>query len=208
MKKKDIYQLLHDETLRGKIAEEDLRTRLLRQEAIAWLGEYAVRSEGLLPLFSEAVELVARVLTVDLVKIFQILPGENKMLLRAGVGLKEGLVDNARARDEAESHAGFTLVTDEPVIISDLSKETRFYDPQLLEEYGVVSGMSVVIRGRERPWGVFGIYTLEARVFSALDIHFLGSFASILVLAIERFSVEEELRRLRAELEIMVNGVS
>jgi PAS domain S-box-containing protein len=208
MKKKSFYQFLRDESMRRKRVEEDLRARLSQQEAIAWLGEYAIRSKGLNILFSEAVELVARTINVDLVKILQFLPEENEMLLRAGVGWKKGMVGNARVGAGVESHAGFTLIADEPVIVSDLSTETRFYDPQLLEEYGVVSGMSAVIRGKERPWGVLGTHTLSQRVFSEHDTRFLVSIASILASAIERFHTEEELRRSHDELEIILNGVS
>ena len=103
---------------------------------------------------------------------------------------------------------GLPCSTDEPVIVSDLSTETRFRDPPLLEEYGVVSGMSAVIRGKERPWGVLGTHTLQKRVFSEHDTRFLVSIASILASAIERFHAEEELRRSRDELEIILNGVS
>ncbi|MEZ4270830.1 MAG: hypothetical protein R3C68_05180 [Myxococcota bacterium] len=46
-----------------------------------------------------------------------------------------------------DSQAGFTLEAEGPVIVTDLSKETRFSGSQLLFEHGVVSGMSCTIPG-------------------------------------------------------------
>ena len=41
-------------------------------------------------------------------------------------------------------------------LVYDLRKETRFRGATLLEDHGVVSGVSVLIRGRDRPFGVLG----------------------------------------------------
>src|SRR3712207_7501248 len=46
------------------------------------------------------------------------------------------------------SQAGYTLLSEEPVIVEDLAMETRFRPPPLLLEHGVASSMTVVIAGR------------------------------------------------------------
>lgn len=207
-KKKKFYSYLQDESRRLEIVEKDLNARLRQQEAIAWLGEYAIKSTDLNTLFTEAVRLVAETLDVELVKILQLLPDGKEMLLRAGVGWKEGLVGVAHVGAGSDSHAGYTLLEDEPVIVSDMRTENRFRDPHLLLDYGGVSGMSAVIRGRERPWGVLGTHSIRWRTFTPHDTRFLISIASILASAIERFRTEYELRRSRDELAIILNGVS
>jgi two-component system sensor kinase FixL len=72
------------------------------------------------------------------------------------------------------------------VIVEDLGNETRFSGPPLLVDHGVVSGMSVIIPGRDRPFGVLGAHTSRRRTFRNEDIHFLESVAHILSEAIER----------------------
>jgi hypothetical protein len=39
-----------------------------------------------------------------------------------------------------ESQAGYTLLSEKPVVVEDLSLETRFSGPQLLVDHGVTSG--------------------------------------------------------------------
>jgi signal transduction histidine kinase len=74
-----------------------------------------------------------------------------------------------------------------------LPHETRFHGPSLLIEHGVVSGVSVVLRGRPRPYGVLGAHTTSRRAFSKDDVHFLQSIGDVLAATIERHEIEEEL---------------
>ena len=94
----------------------------------------------------EAVTLAARTLEVEYSKIVEILPGGGAAAQGWG-GLERG----ARRRGEGAagegSEAGFTLRSEEPVIMEDLSTEERS-DPLCSEAHGVVSGISVVIHGR------------------------------------------------------------
>ena len=53
--------------------------------------------------------------------------------------------------------------------------------------------MTVVLRGRLRPYGVLGAHTTSQRAFSNDDVHFLQSVADILAATIERHQIEEEL---------------
>jgi DNA-binding NarL/FixJ family response regulator len=99
----------------------------------------------------ETAALVARILGVEYSKVVELLPGGEELLLRAGVGWREGLVGVARESAGEGSEAGYSLRSDEPVIMEDLSTEERFATTPLLEEHGVISGMSVVIHGQEEP---------------------------------------------------------
>jgi signal transduction histidine kinase len=92
-----------------------------------------------------------------------------------------------------ESPAGFTLLSSSPVILEDLGTETRFRGPQLLLNHGVASGVTVVIHGRCKPYGVLGAYTTKQRKFTNDDVHILQSVAGVLAAAIDRRKLEEEL---------------
>jgi PAS domain S-box-containing protein len=107
------------------------------------------------------------------------------------VGWLEG-VEHRVASGEG-SQAGHTLLSDVPVVVEDLSTEKRFEGPSLLIEHGVVSGMSVVISGPGRPFGILGAHTRSKRSFTADDTHFLQALANVLASAIERKRNEESL---------------
>ena len=177
-----------------KRAEEALMAREHQQAAVAGLGQRALTGLDLSALLDETVVLLAQVLKVEYCKVLQLLPDGGAFLLQSGVGWKEGYVGHATVGAEAESQAGYTLLYDEPVVVEDLSKDTRFSAPPLLAEHGVISGMSVIIQGPDRPYGVLGVHTTSRRMFSEDDTHFLQAVANVLGEAIQRKRAEEALR--------------
>jgi len=171
-----------------------LRTRARQQAAVAHLGRRAIVEHDLQALMEEATEAVAEVLGVEYAKVLELLPGGEELLLRAGVGWDEGLVGRATVGTESDSQAGYTLLSDEPVVVENLRSEARFSGPPLLREHGVVSGMSAIIRGRSRPFGVLGAHTKRRRAFTEDDVYFLRAVANVVAAAIERERAEEPQR--------------
>lgn len=177
-----------------KLAAKDLEVRMRQRAALADLGESALSGIELGPLMEKAVALVAETLDVQYVKILELLPDGRVLLLRAGVGWKEGCVGETKVSSGLESQAGFTLRCREPVIVEDFRTETRFHGPPLLLEHGIVSGMSTVVAGPERPYGVLGAHTKTYRPFSKDDAHFLQAVANVLAFAIDRKRTEKTLQ--------------
>ncbi|HET6468936.1 MAG TPA: PAS domain S-box protein, partial [Geminicoccaceae bacterium] len=169
--------------------------RRARQQAIvARLGLRALEGEAAPALMDRAVDGLRGGLDVEFAEVLQLLPDGDRLLLRAGAGWRDGLVGRATVSGGTESQAGFTIQAGEPVILQDLRRETRFRGPPLLLEHGVVSGLSVVIPGRGRPYGVLGAHTARRRRFSHHDAHFVQAAANVLAGAIERERGERELR--------------
>jgi PAS domain S-box-containing protein len=192
--------------------EARLRELARQQAAVAKLGRRALGTHDLQGLMDEAAASLAEVLGVDYAKVLETLPGDEDLLLRSGVGWKEGLVGRATVGAGRGSLTGYTLLTDAPVVVDDLHSEERFAGPHLLREHGVVSGMSTIVGGRKRPYGVLGAYTRERRTFTEDDVNFLSAVANVLAAAIERESTEAELRaseeRFRATFEQAAVGVA
>ncbi|RMH67301.1 MAG: hybrid sensor histidine kinase/response regulator, partial [Bacteroidetes bacterium] len=182
-------------------AEAQLRRRALQQAHLAELGREALSGMPLETLFQHATEQVARGLDVPLCKVLELLPDRSALRLVAGVGWKPGLVGTATVGIGPDSQAGYTLASDQPVIVPNLRLEARFSGPPLLQEHEVISGLSVVIPGLQEPFGVLGAHSVRYRHFTEDDIHFVTSVANILGLAVERHRTEQELvvRREQAE---------
>ncbi|MEP0832194.1 PAS domain S-box protein [Microcoleus sp. AS-A8] len=195
---------LKSENTERKRVEAELNTRARQQAGVAELGQQALAGKPLDPLINQAVALVAQILEVEYCKVLELLPDGKALLLRAGVGWQEGLVGEARVSMDLDSQAGYTLLSREPVIVEDLGQEVRFSDPCLLHQHGAKSGISVIIPGRNRPYGVLGAHTTQYRKFTKDDIHFLQATANVLATAINRQHVEEALRQAHDELEIRV----
>jgi PAS domain S-box-containing protein len=181
-----------------------LQARVCQQEAITALGLRALADTDLSTLLHETVLRTAQTLDVEYCKVLELLPDGNALLLRAGVGWQEGLVGHATVSAGSASQAGYTLLSTQPVVVEDLRTETRFSGPPLLHDHGVVSGMSVIIHGRDRPFGILGAHTARQRTFTQDDVHFLQAMANILATALERKRMEGSLRASEERLARLV----
>jgi GAF domain-containing protein len=180
-------------------AEEELRARVRQQEATGRLGLAALSGMDLSGLMEEAVHAVAGVLEVGYCKILELMPDGATLLLRAGVGWREGLVGTATVGTNLQSQAGYALISPGPVVVEDLRKENRFEDIDLLQEHGVVSGLSTTIHVGGRAYGVLSAHTKEGRLFTEDEILFLQEVAEVLGAAIERRRAETDKESLLVE---------
>ena len=188
--------IIRDVTQRRR-AEEEIETRVRQQAAVVELGLTALAGDDLQLLMDEVVACVARTLEVEYAKIVELLPGGEELLLRSGVGFEEGLVGRAREGAGLGSQAGYTLLSEEPVIAEDFGAEGRFRTPPLVHERGAASGVSVVIASRNGPFGVLGAFTTSYRSFSEDDANFMQAVANVLATAIEREETEEWVEEVR-----------
>jgi PAS domain S-box-containing protein len=194
---------IHHDITPLKKAEDDLRLNAHRQKVVSILSQHALSGIDIDKLMDQIVVLTANALTTDYCKILELLPARRELLLKAGYGWHEGTIGIATVHAEIGSQAGYTLLIDEPVIVEDFRKETRFSAPALLREHNVVSGMSVVIRGEtsRKPYGVLGVHTSQVRRFDNEAVIFLQGVANILAMALERKHAETLLRQFNEELE-------
>ena len=190
--------------------EQELRTRALQQETVAGLGQRALAGAALNDLFNEAVRSTGRILQVEYCEVLELTPREDKLVMRATLPGIEDLIGQAVIDAGKGSQAGYTLERREPVVMPDIHAETRFTPNFLMREHGIVSGMSVVIEGREHPFGVLNASSKHSRRFTEGDINFLKSIANVLAAAIERKQAEDalhhsgqEAKRLAAEETVM-----
>jgi PAS domain S-box-containing protein len=184
-----------------KQAEDELRAYVLQQIAETEIGRYALSNLDTSQLLEKIVLTTARVLKVEMCKILELLPTKENFLLRAGVGWKPGLVGKVLINTDPDTQAGYTLLHSEPIIVTDLARETRFSGPPLLFEHRVVSGISVVIGDIQKPYGVLGAHTTHTRQFNQHEINFLQSIANIIAMAVSRRQSEEQIRQMNIELE-------
>ncbi|MEM7725163.1 MAG: response regulator [Cyanobacteria bacterium P01_A01_bin.45] len=176
-----------------------LETKFKQQQTIAKLGQLALLNQNISTLMDEAIALITQTMNIDFCHILEVLPSGNAMVLQAGIGWHEGLLKQALLSLKGRQ-ANYTLVTKEPVIIEDLRQETRFNSPLLLEEHGIISGVSVPISRVNQVYGVLGIYTQTKRNFNQDDIHFLQAIANIISATIEKQHTEVNLRKAKEEL--------
>jgi signal transduction histidine kinase/ActR/RegA family two-component response regulator len=186
-------------------AEKALLNRSFQQTVVGALGQFALVSRDLSALFYQAVMLVAQTLEVEYGQVLELQPDGQSLLLRAGVGWKEGAVGQKLVPADPRTQPGFTLTAGEPVVVEDLASESRFQGSALLLEHGVVSGVTVAISGQGHSFGVLGAHTTHRRTFTEDEVHFLLSIATVLAMAVERQRAEAEMQNLATFAQLNPN---
>jgi PAS domain S-box-containing protein len=180
----------HDVTERVSL-ENELRSRAKQQEALAQFGERALVEPDLERLLNDAVSTVALTLSVEFVKVLELLPGGADLVLRAGFGWKSDLIGTVLTTTAPGTYARVTLDSQKPIVIADFATETRFEVPQYLKDHKCVSGMHATIAGRDgRAYGILGVATTAFRSFSIQDASFITAVGNLLAGAIQRRQLE------------------
>ena len=197
----DTFVAVQTDTTERNQYERELESQVRQQEVITELGQQALEDSSLDALMAEVSRLVAETLDNRYCKVLDLHVERDELLLRQGVGWKDGIVGEATVSSvEDDSQAAYTLANRHPVVVEDLTTETRFSGPALLTDHDVRSGISVVIGSFEEPWGILGTHDTESKSFSEQDVNFVKSVANILASAIERTQYEQKLLHQREEL--------
>lgn len=121
-------------------------------------------------------------------------PRTGRLRLSAGYGLSgsylaKGPVEVEHSPLDSEALRG------RPVIIPDVSKDSRFQYQEAARREGIVSILCVPLEVHGRSIGVLRVYTSEQCTFHEDDIQFLTVLASLAALAIENASLYDNLKR-------------
>ncbi|MBM3561990.1 MAG: GAF domain-containing protein [Alphaproteobacteria bacterium] len=201
------------ESVKVKSAQEidpshRLPQRIRQQEILAELGVSALQGASLDQLLNDTVQLTAQGLNAEFCKVLELLPAENRFLVRAGVGWSSGVVGVAKISADLDSPAGFALRCGTPVISNHLEAETRFKTPEILRQHGVRRAMNVILQGDGKAFGVLEVDSRSPTEFVEQDIAFLQGAANILGMAIEREREERKLREALARNETLLKEMN
>lgn len=185
--------------VRIKESQDEVRKQARRQTAISQFGERVLTAHNLDTLFADAASVVAETLGVDYSHVLAFDPDAEQLLLRARVGWPEELVGTALL-DARPGQAGHCLLlAPEPVVWSSGDDAPPVELPPRFQERHICGGISVVIAGRDRPFGTVAAYSTEPRNFSASDANFIQSTAHMLGAIIERKRAGDALKQSEAK---------
>ena len=178
--------------------------RVLRQrEAAVTLGGHALRLPSLGDFLDEAAR-IAEGADTPMAKILEHRPAEREMLVRAGWGLKPGIVGRSRVKIDASHPAGECFQRTMPVFVSDVSERGDYHLPPIYAEHGVVASLNVPIIGKDGRYGVLEVDCRERRDFDALDLSFLAAVASFVAEGVDRLREKQALEAERDAKEVLM----
>ncbi|MFD1109043.1 PAS domain S-box protein [Pseudoroseomonas ludipueritiae] len=154
---------------------------------LADFGEFALRSDDLDAVLTQACHLVAAALGTGRAKVLEIESKGQTLFVRAGVGWSKDVVGRVRLPLGDHSSETYSIKAGEPVITNDLISETRFGFPAFMREAGVraLANVPIFLPGG-RPFGLLQVDAPEPRAFDDEDIQFLRTYATILGPVIDR----------------------
>ena len=174
-----------------KEAEAELALRGAQQAAVARLGEQALEGASPTDLMQEAIDAAARLLDVELAAVAEF--DRQSLTFRVTHGLPGVGVDEL-VPGGTDSHAGYTILTGGPVVVSDFETEERFAASPVLRQRGVRSGITVLIEGRRGPFGVLGLHSTSPRTFKPGDVDFAQALANVLGNTLDRQLTDDDIR--------------
>lgn len=188
------HGVLYDITKR-KLAEREVERRATQQEAVARLGERALKGAELKALIEDTAAFIAATEGIGRSCVWEFDEGSGTLTLGASVGIGEG-DQQASIAVGRDTPAGLALASGQAVTVGDWSSETRFALPQQLGDLGVRSTIAVPIDGERQPLGVIEAHSEQPDAFSEQDVYFARSAANVLAHTIERkVAVDEGMLR-------------
>jgi PAS domain S-box-containing protein len=184
-----------------------IETRARFRESLVAFSQTAILGADIYSLMDAAAKEIRRALRSDFVGIFELDSSTQKLRMRAGEGWDEGTVGNIAVRLDSSSQAGFALLTNGAVVISDLAHEKRFTVPEYLKKHRVASGMSVILHGSRNPAGVISVHSRVLRAFTADEISYLEAISNLLSVAMERKRTESSLFASEQRFRLLAESV-
>ncbi|MCJ2018340.1 LuxR C-terminal-related transcriptional regulator [Methylobacterium sp. E-065] len=166
-----------------------------RQRVLADFGEFALRSENLDEVLTEACRLVAQALGTTHAKVLEIQGDNQSLLVRAGVGWDPGVVGRLHIPMREHSSETFAIKEGKPVITQDIRREERFEVPEFMTEARVIAFVNApIFLPGKKPYGLLQVDAAEPRDFGNEDTEFLRTYAIILGPVIDRLHKVGDLR--------------
>jgi PAS domain S-box-containing protein len=160
---------------------------ILRQKVLADFGEFALRSDDLDAVLTEACRLVGGALGTGRAKILEIQENGQCLFVRAGVGWEPDVVGRVRLPMSERSSETYSIMEGKPVITQDIAKDERFEVPDFMKEAGVVAlaNVPIFVPGGQA-YGLLQVDDTKPRAFGEEDTEFLRTYATLLGPVIDR----------------------
>jgi two-component sensor histidine kinase len=168
----------------------------IQQRILADFGEFALRSEDLDEVLTEACRLVGKALGTDLAKVLEIESTAQMLFVRAGVGWGEGVVGHVRLPMGERSSETYSVEKGVPVVTPDIDKEDRFDFPEFMRNAGVRGAVNVpIFLPGGKPYGLLQVDSRKIWQPDEQTIEFLRTYSTILGPVIDRLHKIHALER-------------
>jgi two-component sensor histidine kinase len=169
------------------MVEPSQSERTLKRQLVAF-AQFTTRSldeRNVTSLMLDACLRARAGLDVTHAKIMEYLPDRDRLILRAGVGWKEGYVGQYQVPPDLDTPIGYAFALSQTVAITDYAPNALFRYPLILIEHGCVASLNVPLRTDRGNFGVLEVDHTSTRTFSDDDVYFLTGLGNTMARAVE-----------------------
>lgn len=191
--------------IRGRVLGGPIRRYYKLKAAYSILGELS-ECQGLESALKVLVSNVAARMGVEIVSIMFIDNDMRRLVIKIARGLNDEIVKNA-ATQIGQGVSGWVGKTGQPLLIKDITKDTRFTQRSSNGKYYNNSLLSVPIKIQDRIIGVININNKVSKdIFREYDLDLLKTIADTAAIVIENIKLQEDLKRINdTSYELMSN---
>lgn len=146
------------------------------------------------------VNLTASVMSAKICALWLLDEEKRELRIRATQAMSQEYL-KGRALKVGEGIVGLVAKEKKPIVIPDVSKDTRYKEKKLAEKEGLVSMLSVPMMVKDKLIGVINVYTVKQYEFSKSDIDLLSAVANQAAVAIENTELIVKTKVIQEELE-------
>ncbi|MBQ0819499.1 PAS domain S-box protein [Microvirga sp. HBU67558] len=189
--------------------DNQLEILLRRQKVLADFGDFALQSEDLDEVLTEACRLVGEAMDTGRAKVLEIARDGDSLLVRAGVGWARDIVGQVRLPMNERSSETYSIRKRKPVITQDIRTEERFDVPEFMKQAGVVALANVpILLPGGHAYGLLQVDDTKPREFNQNDTEFLRTYATILGPIIDRLFKLRDLRSSEERFRLTVEAAT
>lgn len=153
--------------------------------AFANFTSRALKDGHIGPLLTDACVRARSGLNMTHAKILEYIPERDRLLLRAGLGWKEGYVGVYEVAPDLDTPIGRAFALCEPVAIGDYADRGGFRYPSILEDHGCVASINVPVQTERGVFGVLEVDHVKTYEFHPDDIAFMTGLGNTIAQVIE-----------------------
>jgi PAS domain S-box-containing protein len=162
--------------------------------AVIALSLRAAEASSLGSLLQHAAKVVAGSMETDVVWVLQVAPGGRSLLMAANVGLDTPQSMADILSNHAGSMSARTLKSGRTLVVRDIASDRRWSRAARGHDGSMVSGISVVIKGSPKAFGVLTGRCRTAKRYSSQQVEFMNDVADLLSVTVTRIAAEGRAR--------------
>ncbi|MFA4991846.1 MAG: HD domain-containing phosphohydrolase [Candidatus Omnitrophota bacterium] len=178
---------------KNQLLKEDLKKKIKEFSALYEVGKSITSTLHLDEVLDLITKKAANIMNAAACSLRLLDSSSQELILRSSYGITNKKFEKTkRSLRVGESIAGRVVKNGRPCMINDLTKERHYKYPNLAQQKGLRSLVTVPLLQKNKPIGVLSIYSTRVRKYSKEDVRLLSMFASQAAIAIENARLFEQ----------------